>query len=210
MGTLWTVWPMAAARYRQGGICSRRRGEGVGAAGSRGPRCFGADATRRGLAGACRMRRGVRMQTPGGVVTMSWRGCDHEAVGCRWQQHPRVHGARNRVRARSGGSASGRRAQSVTSVLVILYDTMMSCDKHRPHSLPRCVAMARKCKCRAGKCGECSRCKKFQCRCERHPEDMECICHGVNCSKCEVCTTPLQMSRFCAAYPEALGCHCAW
>ena len=75
-------------------------------------------------------------------------------------------------------------------------DTMMSCVKHklRTPSLPSYVAMARKCKCRTGKCSECSRCKKFQCRCERHPEDMDCICHGVKCSKCGVCTTPLQMS----------------
>ena len=53
MGTLWTVWPRAATRCGQWGICERRRGEGAGAAGARGPRCFGADATRRGLVGVC-------------------------------------------------------------------------------------------------------------------------------------------------------------
>ena len=50
---------------------------------------------RRDAEGCCgRMQRAMRMQTPGGVVAMSWQG--REAVGRRGRRHPHVHGARKR------------------------------------------------------------------------------------------------------------------
>ena len=56
---------------------------------------------RRDAAGSCRrMRHKVRMWMPGGVVTMSWRGC--EVVGGRGRWYSRVHGARKRGSGRRG------------------------------------------------------------------------------------------------------------
>ena len=59
-----------------------------------------------------RMRRGVRMQTPGGVVTMSWRGRDADFR--RERQHPRVHGAQKRCSGRRGArvAAGGTKRES--------------------------------------------------------------------------------------------------
>ena len=129
MGTLWTVCPRAAARCGQRGICSRRRGEGVGAAGARGPRCFGADATRRGLAGACGTRCGCGCQE----VLSPCRG---EAV--RWwvEEGGGTRACTGRGKGvRGGGGASGRRRHKVCGMVELYHShqCMSFCAVARSH-----------------------------------------------------------------------------
>ena len=95
-GQVWAMGHMLTAAWG-----------GRGGGGSAGSSVF---RRRRDAAGSCgRMRRGMRMQTPGGVVAMSWRG--REVVGRRGRWHLRVHGARKRSSGRRG--ASGHRGHKV-------------------------------------------------------------------------------------------------